>query len=499
MPRTGSQPGDPPGQLFFSTRTNSGHLGRLHRSGRAVKLAAGIYVVGATLPIDTVTRHHLWKIIAHYWPGAVICDRSAFDGGTGQWVFVCHPEPRRKSDLHLPGVTVNCRVGPGPLPGDSRWMEVLYVASPARALIENAEEVGRPPRNRPPRAAGMKEVGDQIDAISSNRLRLENVFHVFDVIRGHFDSAATARVHTLLAAAGGTYGGDSIDSRRLAARVGGSPFDAARVDLFRGAVEELDSIAPIIRPDIDSPESRRWLPFYEAYFSNYIEGTRFSVEEAYDIAIESRVPSARPEDAHDVSATFRIVNNPELMREVPRDADDLLGILQDRHRRLMAARSEKMPGAFKQEMNYAGATAFVSPDKVEGTLRAGWDHLAEIVDPFHRAVMMMFLVSECHPFVDGNGRVARILANAELVASGQHRVIIANSYRNDYLAALTAATAGNGVTALVSVLDFARRWVSAVDWSDWDRCRADLDASNAFQDPATAEHSGRRLRIPGAP
>jgi Fic family protein len=32
---------------------------------------------------------------------------------------------------------------------------------------------------------------------------------------------------------------------------------------------------------------------------------------------------------------------------------------------------------------------------------------------------MMFLVSEVHPFTDGNGRVGRVLMNAESTAAGE--------------------------------------------------------------------------------
>lgn len=110
--------------------------------------------------------------------------------------------------------------------------------------------------------------------------------------------------------------------------------------------------------------------------------------------------------------------------------------------------------------------------------------------------MMMFVVSECHPFDDGNGRLARILTNAELVARGQQRMIIPTAFRNNYLSALAGATNGNGLDALVSVMDFAQRWVAAIDWSDWDRCMADLHLSNAFEEAAVAETSGRRLRMP---
>jgi Fic family protein len=42
------------------------------------------------------------------------------------------------------------------------------------------------------------------------------------------------------------------------------------------------------------------------------------------------------------------------------------------------------------------------------------------------------------PFADGNGRVARIMMNAELVAAGESRIIVPTIYRNNYLMALTA-------------------------------------------------------------
>jgi Fic family protein len=42
-----------------------------------------------------------------------------------------------------------------------------------------------------------------------------------------------------------------------------------------------------------------------------------------------------------------------------------------------------------------------------------------LIDPFQRAVYVMFVVAEVHPFLDGNGRVARIAMNAELTAGGQ--------------------------------------------------------------------------------
>jgi Fic family protein len=301
----------------------------------------------------------------------------------------------------------------------------------------------------------------------------------------------------MLAAAGGTYQAEEIDSDRLTAHVAGTPYDKARLDVFDEAVRELETLAPtILQATGADEEERRWLPFFEAYFSNYIEGTKFSVEEAKDIAIRGIESVDRPPDAHDVSATYQIVTSLELMSQTPRDAGDFLELLQERHRVLMAGRPERNPGVFKGHPNYAGATEFVSPQHVVGTLREGWARINSVLDPFHRALMTMFVITECHPFDDGNGRLARIMTNAELVDSKQQRIIIPNCYRNNYLAALNGATNRGGVKGLASVLHYSRRWVTAVDWSDWDRCMADLEYTHAFEDSATAEHSGRRLRLP---
>ena len=52
-----------------------------------------------------------------------------------------------------------------------------------------------------------------------------------------------------------------------------------------------------------------------------------------------------------------------------------------------------------------------------------------------RGIFMMFLVVEVHPFVDGNGRVARIMMNAELASTDHWRIIMPTVLRDDYLSA----------------------------------------------------------------
>jgi Fic family protein len=123
-----------------------------------------------------------------------------------------------------------------------------------------------------------------------------------------------------------------------------------------------------------------------------------------------------------------------------KSSDELIATLKRRHALLMQGRPEMHPGEFKTILNQAGSTLFVAPDLVEGTLRKGFQWFQGLHTPFQRAVYMMFLIAEVHPFADGNGRCARVMMNAELVTKDQARIIIPTIFRNNYLSALKALT-----------------------------------------------------------
>ena len=61
------------------------------------------------------------------------------------------------------------------------------------------------------------------------------------------------------------------------------------------------------------------------------------------------------------------------------------------------------PGHYKTRANRAGRTEFVAPTLVRGTLQRGMERYLALAPGFQRAVFAMFLVSEVHPFSDGNG------------------------------------------------------------------------------------------------
>ena len=141
---------------------------------------------------------------------------------------------------------------------------------------------------------------------------------------------------------------------------------------------------------------------------------------------------------------------------------------------------------------------FVTPELVDGTLRAGYEIAGELTDAFARAAFMMFLVSEVHPFLDGNGRIARVMMNAELVSAQQIPVIIPTAFRGEYLGALKNATNNSSFGALVSVLDFAHRYTAQVDFTSRATADRDLTRTNAFIESTVAEANNVRLQLPTA-
>src|SRR3546814_13106058 len=75
---------------------------------------------------------------------------------------------------------------------------------------------------------------------------------------------------------------------------------------------------------------------------------------------------------------------------------------------------------------------------------------------------MMFLVSEVHPFLDGNGRLARVMMNAELVSAGQTKVIIPTVFREDYLGALRLLTRRQQPDTFIRMLQRAQQFSAKI-------------------------------------
>ncbi len=483
-------------EAFVSDVTISRAVHRDVKAGRLRKLASRLYTRNLTDTPEAIVRRNLWQIVGGYFPGGLIADRTALENQPAADGSICLVADGRHG-VTLPGLRLRPRQGVPPLDNDRPFVG-LYLSSTPRAYLENM----RASRARGGLIARTLPRGD-IEARLDAMLRRagEDALKRLRVgVRALAPQLAlekeAAELDELIGTLLGTRTG-RMTSRLGKARRAGRPYDPERLELFGVLHRALRDLAPVIRtaPRRDRTAAGT-LAFFEAYFSNFIEGTEFEVDEAADIVFRGLIPNERPQDAHDVLGTWKVVSDLEQMRRTPATAPELASLLRHHHAVVMEQRRDKGPGRFKLAGNRAGATTFVAPPLVEGTLDHGFELHRSLETPFQRAVFMMFLVSEVHPFADGNGRIGRIMMNAELVAGGEERIVIPTVYRNNYLVALKALSQTGNPEPLIRTLDFAQRWTRAVAWGELGATRQVLESCHAFLDPAVADAEGLRLTMP---
>jgi len=484
--RSTSRPPEPPlPPLLFPGRTavEQRWLTGLKRARRIRSIGPRLYASIPQARLAEVVRGSWMDIVAKLFPGALISHRTAleFKPTPGGEIWLTSTTNRVVS---YPGLRLRFVRGPGPLPDDPRFL-TLRSSSRARAFLENLAIARPSSRTRPVPAADLEQRLEQIlhlegeTALGALRDRARQIADQLGW------QLAYRRLDALIGAFLGTRTGE-VTSEIGRARVAGEPFDPACVARLQVLFGELHGRPlPVVAERFDTPDHVRNKAFFESYFSNYIEGTTFEIEEAAQIVFERAIPAARPADAHDILGTFRLVSDPVEMRTTPRDLDQLLQLLQSRHRTLMAQRPEAEPGAFKHRPNRAGDTHFVDPAYLRGTLRRGTALYLELRPGLPRAIFLMFLVSDVHPFVDGNGRIARVMMNAELVAAGQSTIIIPTIYRDDYLQALRALTRQRRPDPVISALVRAQAF-SNLDFTAYPAVLAELQRRNWFREPDDA-------------
>ncbi len=472
--------------LIFSGDIPRSTISGMLRRGAIVGLGHGLYTSDTDVAPELVVRRNWATIAGRLFPDATVTDRSAPRSGPVDGVLYLAHDARER-EVHLPGLTISARRGAPPQPGDIDIPGGLHLASRGRALAENAV----PSRSRgghPSRKLTRAELGDWIDHLcllggekdlNTDRDQARQLADVLGI-----SASALSNLDSMIGATLGTKEGANLP-RSLQARKAGHPYDQERAQLFDRLVTALRESPPQSLP---ARTGNVYLPFYEAYFSNFIEGTEFTVDEALRIVFDNNVPVGREGDAHDVVGTYLVVSDDNEMARLATTPEEFLDLLKTRHATVMAGRPDKHPGEFKTLANQAGATHFVAPTLVEGTLIEGYRRLADLDTPWERSVLAMFVVSEVHLFDDGNGRTARIMMNAELEAGKAMRTIIPTVFREDYLGALRLLSRGGEPSALIKAMRYANDWTSRIDFSDSALARQQMEATHAFELPEPGVH-----------
>ncbi len=437
------------------------------------------------------------RILAALFPGAVVGFKSALAGGVPvDGVFHLTHTWRRK--VELPGLTVQTHVGPPAAAGDAPMMgRNLFFPSQARVLLENLT----PSRGIRARSAGREAVERRLvdiceargeDALNGLRqearalapvLGLQREFGILDAtIGGILGTRRTPMV--------------TRQGQGLAAAM---PYDSKRLALFEHLAAQLRA-RPLKQPAsvVKSEHGRRNFAFLESYFSNFIEGTEFEISEARGFVLEGKPVTERPKDSHDVLGVFRQASNPGWANQTLAVGESILQQLRERHADQMRERPEVDAGHFKTKANRAGNSEFVHPRLVRGTLVEGSRLLPSVPEGTGRALFAMFLVSEVHPFNDGNGRLARLVMNAELSVAGSCRIIVPTLFREEYLDCLRSLTRSGDAGPFIAAMQRIHEWTAAFDYEDLDRAIEDMKGCNAFERSAVQFKLLMPARLPPA-
>jgi hypothetical protein len=263
----------------------------------------------------------------------------------------------------------------------------------------------------------------------------------------------------------------------------GKSVDRERLERFGLLAAYLRTAAlPRIEETVALGVARHNRAFFESYFSNYVEGTKFSIEDARDIVMHQKVMATRPKDSHDILGVYQLAVEAPYRHSPPVSGEEFLPTLQEWHAKMLQARPEANPGGIKTEVNYAGTTQFVSPGQVRGTFEEGSRLAMSVPEGIPRAIFYLFLVAEIHPFVDGNGRISRLVMNAELSRSGLHRIIVPTLFHPQFVDCLRKLTRDNEPADYVRSLAKMARWCSQFDYQNLDGVIEALKKTNAMEE-----------------
>ncbi|MBN8566239.1 MAG: Fic family protein [Flavobacteriales bacterium] len=480
-------------EIIFATSDSklNRKVSKLEEEGKIKKIAPRIYTSNFNEPESVIIRRNIFTILGKLYPGAVVSHRSAleFKPTAANQLFVTYTYTKK---IELPGITIRFLEGKPAIEGDNPFTGELFVSQQERAFLENLQtsrQIG--PTSKTITLPEMEAKLEQIVQVKgeeglnqfrdkardiAEKLEMQQEFEKLNKLVSALLTSKPSKILTLPFAL---------------ARALGNPYDKHRVEVFEKLFIELQQQPYKDHKDRNLESNAfRNIAFFEAYFSNYIEGTIFEIEEAKSIIqTETPIPN-RDEDSHDILGTYKLVSNQKEMSTTPSNPEELLNILLYRHQILLAARTSKKPGQFKDKNNRAGETNFVDNALVRGTLIKGFDYYQALKEPFAKAAYIMFMISEIHPFLDGNGRIARIMMNAELVKANQTRIIIPTVYRDDYLGALRRLTRNDDPAVYIRMLQRVQEFSATLSAIDMETLENQLTQSNAFK-----EHDEAKLKI----
>ncbi|MFD1929424.1 Fic family protein [Sporosarcina siberiensis] len=215
--------------------------------------------------------------------------------------------------------------------------------------------------------------------------------------------------------------------------------------------EKLDKQRPL--PTITIQKLQQDFLIKSTYHSNAIEGNTLTVYETKAILEDGITVSGKSLREHLEAINHRdaILFVEDILHESINER-----LIKDIHQLVLRGIDLQNAGIYRMhEVIITGASHDVTPafkinDQMESLI--DWHNTVNDLHPIEKACMLHSKFVNIHPFIDGNGRTARLLMNLELLRNGYLPAIIHVEERQAYYEALDIAATTKEYTKLVKLV-----------------------------------------------
>lgn len=235
----------------------------------------------------------------------------------------------------------------------------------------------------------------------------------------------------------------------------------SNLDLLTSKKKKLESLKPIDKHTLQSLED--WLKVELTYSSNAIEGNTLSRMETAEVLEKGVSATISGKPLKDQIEAINHAKALEFIKDLATKRkshqfiaeEDILGI----HRLILSGIIDDWAGRYRQTQVYIRGTNLdlPKPNEVPILMRKFIEWLADQQElhPVKVATDAHFKFESIHPFIDGNGRVGRLLMNLILIINGYPMAIIRNEERAQYLQSLNVAQTKDDLGLLEGLVESA--------------------------------------------
>lgn len=229
------------------------------------------------------------------------------------------------------------------------------------------------------------------------------------------------------------------------------------VDIFDRLTKkkrQRDLLGPL--PSEENASIQDWLDVEYTYTSNWIEGNTLTRQETA-LVLEKGITI----EGKSLREHLEAINHQKaiaFIRSIVKQGHQYIteGDIKSIHKIILTSIEDRWAGIYRQSQVFirGAATEPPSPHEVPWRMRKLIERLEGIQDehPVKIAADLHFRFVDIHPFIDGNGRTARLLMNLVLLGHGYPIAIIKTEERQAYMQAISAGITTGSLESFYKVI-----------------------------------------------